>query len=162
MILLRFHGCIWGQTNARMPKCCRLQSDASLLHSLSASDTRDQPAHHRLKATCHTISWNPSLLLGACVHFVYCVCLHVLAKSITQPTPPGHIFTMQDTSCRNLATVLAGQSTVGTTLKHNHNEMTGNKKLLLWYCYCIEEVEKGGREEWMRKWMNMRWVRWES
>lgn len=76
---------------------------------------------------CVCVSKKDMLLQRVCILFV-CVHAHALAKSIAQshPTPPTphapllNTFTMQDTSYRSLATVLAGQSTVGTTLKQTY------------------------------------------
>lgn len=128
-------------TSTHTHKPQRLQSKASLHQSqLAASVRRDRPDSPCLNATCWWI-WYPStcacvcvcvskkemLLQRVCILFV-CVHAHALAKSIAQshPTPPTphapllNTFTMQDTSYRSLATVLAGQSTVGTTLKQTY------------------------------------------
>lgn len=82
------------------------------------------------ESLCVRVSEKEMPLQRMCILFV-CVRVHALAKSITH-TPPtsSDTFTMQATSCRSLATVLAGLSTVGTTLKptrtrshrHTHKE----------------------------------------
>lgn len=127
-------------TSTHTHKPQRLQSEASLHQSqLAASVRRDQPDSPCLNATCWWI-WYPSTCACVCVwarkKCCYNVCVFCLfvctpmplpsqSHRATPPPPTPHApllntFAMQDTSYRSLATVLAGQSTVGTTLKQTY------------------------------------------